>query len=79
MEYCQLKVDPDGVRHAHASVVVHADLSRNVYFRRVKVPVACKALTDFPPIIEAPSGVSKLVEFVDRAVVCPGTGMCCCL
>jgi len=29
VEYCQLKIDPDGVRHVAASVVVHADLSWN--------------------------------------------------
>jgi len=38
----------------------------------MKVLVGWKALADFPQIIEASSGVSKLVEFVDRAVVCLG-------
>ncbi len=73
VEYCQLKRDPSGVCHVATSVVVNADLSWSVQLRGVQVPAACKVLAEFPPTIAASSTVLKLMECVDRAVICPGS------
>ena len=73
VQYSQLKSDPSGVHLVVASVVVRADLSWSVHLRGAKVPASCKVLSGVPPIITTSSLVAKLVQDVNRAVICPGS------
>ena len=73
VQYCQLKSDPSGVCQVTESVVVRTDCSWSVYVHALKVPATCKILADFQPTIAASSVVSKIVESVDRAAICPGS------
>ena len=68
----RLDVDENAVLQVQLLVTVKSDLSWKVTVNSREIPVTCQILKDLPPTIQSPEDVSRIVNLVDSASLCPG-------